>query len=140
MPTCNVSEIVHNIWLQQSWKNVGCLFIMTFYDYVKTFRQSASYTVYLNGGRCREGPGRDELRLRQVSQYGDPSQMANVITKYTNGSSFTIKIPHLEGQEVFGSTKQTMDITPGLKGNSHRHDHVNFFRSRINTMSSGFIS
>jgi hypothetical protein len=69
------------------------------------FRQSASYKVYLNGGRCKEGPSRDELRLQQASQFGDLLQMANAIAKYTNMSSFTARIFHSKGQEVFGSTK-----------------------------------
>jgi hypothetical protein len=140
MPTCNLFEIVHNIWLQQSGKSVRCLLITTFYDYVTAFRQSAFYKVYLNGGRCEEGIGRDELKLQRASQYGDSLQMANTIKKYTSGSSFATKIPHLEGQEVFGSIKQTINITPRSKGDSHRHDRVNFSRSRVNTMSSGFAS
>ncbi len=117
-----------------------CFFITTFYDYVKAFKQNAFYMVYLNGGRCEEGLGRDELKLRRASQYGDLLQMVNAVTKYSNGSSFTTSIPHLAGQEVFGSTKQTVDITLGLKGNSHKHDHVNFFQSKVNTLSSGFTS
>jgi hypothetical protein len=59
----------------------------------------------LNGGRCKEGPSRDELKLQEASQSGDLLQMANAIIKYTNMSSFTAGIFHLEGQEVFGSTK-----------------------------------
>ncbi len=90
------------------------------------FKQSASYKVYLNGGKCRKDLGRDEVRLRQTNQFGDSSQMANVVAKYTNGSSFINRIPHLEGQEVFGSTKQKADIAPRSKCNSHKHDHVNF--------------
>ncbi len=58
---------IHNIWLQQFGKNVKCLFTTTFDDYVKVFKQSASYNVYLNGGRCGEGPIRDELELWQVN-------------------------------------------------------------------------
>jgi hypothetical protein len=58
-----MSKTIHNIWLQQFGKSVGCLFVLTFNDYVKAFRQNASYRVYLNGGRCREGFGRDELKL-----------------------------------------------------------------------------
>jgi hypothetical protein len=117
----------HNIWLQQSGKNVECLFIVIFDDYVRAFKQSASYKVYLNGGRCERGRAKDELRLRRASQFGDPLQMANTIAKYTNGSSFIIRIPHLEGQEVFGSTKWKVYIAPMLEGDSHKHDHVNFF-------------
>ncbi len=103
------------------------------------FKQNASYRVYLNGGRCGKGFGRGELKLRRTSQYGDSFQMANTITKYTNRSSFTIKILHLEGQKVFGSTKWRANITPGLKGDSHMHDRVNFSRLRVNTTPSGFV-
>jgi hypothetical protein len=33
-------------------------------DYVRAFRQSVFYKVYLNGGRCGEGHGKDELKLQ----------------------------------------------------------------------------
>jgi hypothetical protein len=66
--------------------------------------------------------------------------MANAIVKYTIRSSFIIRILHLEGQKVFGSTKQKVDIALGSKGDSHKHDHVNFSRSRVNATSSGFAS
>jgi hypothetical protein len=52
---------------------------MTYDDYVKAFKQSASYKVYLNGGRYGEGPGRDKLRLWWANQFGDMLQMANTI-------------------------------------------------------------
>jgi hypothetical protein len=45
----------------------------------------------------------------------------------------------LEGQEVFGFTKQRVNIGPRLEGDSHKHDLVNFSRPKINAMSSGFI-
>jgi hypothetical protein len=64
--------------------------------------------------------------------------MANAIAKDTNGSSFTTKIPHLEGQEVFGSTKQRANIAPRSEGDSHRHDCVNFSWLKVKAMSSGF--
>jgi hypothetical protein len=67
-------------------------------DYVRAFRQSAFYRVYLNGGRCKKGPTKDELKLWRASPFDEPLQMANTVAKYTNGSSFAIRIPHLEGQ------------------------------------------
>jgi hypothetical protein len=67
MSTCNLFETIHNIWLQKSGKNVECLFVVTFDDYVRAFIQNASYRVYLNGGRCEEGFPRDELRLQRIS-------------------------------------------------------------------------
>jgi hypothetical protein len=54
---------------------------------------------------AKKGPNRDELKLWRASQSGDLSQMANAVIKYTSGSSFTNKIPNLEGQEIFGSKK-----------------------------------
>ncbi len=91
MPTYNLSETVHNIWLQNFGKSVGCCFVATSNDYVRAFKQSVTYRIYLNGGRCRNAPVRDELRLWQANQ------MANTITKYTSMFSFTTRIPHLEG-------------------------------------------
>jgi hypothetical protein len=64
--------------------------------------------------------------------------MANLIAKYPSRSSFTTRIPHLEGQEVFGSTKRRVDITVRSENNSHRHDYVNFSQPRVNATSSGF--
>jgi hypothetical protein len=44
---------------------------VTFDNYVRVFKKNASYIIYLNGGRCGKGFSRDELRLRQVNQFGD---------------------------------------------------------------------
>jgi hypothetical protein len=116
MLICNLSEVIHNIYLQQYRKSVWYLFVAISNDYVRAFKQSASYKVYLNGGRCGKGLGRDELRLWQTSQSSDLLQMANVVVKYTSESSFSNRTPHLEGQEVFGSTKLKVNIAPRSKG------------------------
>jgi hypothetical protein len=50
MPTCNLSTIVHNIWLQQSNNRGACLFATTFDNYVQPFKQSSLYYVFLQGG------------------------------------------------------------------------------------------
>jgi hypothetical protein len=40
-------------------------FCCDFDYYIKAFKQSASYKVlYLNGGRCKKVPAKDELRLQ----------------------------------------------------------------------------
>jgi hypothetical protein len=36
----------------------------------------------------------------KTGQFGDCSQMANIIAKHPSKSSFTTRIPHLEGQKV----------------------------------------
>ena len=36
------------------------------------------------------------------------------------------RVPHLEGETIFGSTKRKLNLPPGDDGDSHRHDRVNF--------------
>jgi hypothetical protein len=50
MPICNLMEIIHNIWPQQSRGKNAYLYATTLNDYVKTFKQSMLYNVFLHGG------------------------------------------------------------------------------------------
>jgi hypothetical protein len=72
---------------------------------MQTFEQSTLHYAFLRDGRLGIGPYRDKLRLHRVSQSSDPLQMANVVTILTLGFSYTSKILHLEGEEVFGFVK-----------------------------------
>jgi hypothetical protein len=47
----------------------------------------------------------------------------------------TTRIPHLEGEEIFGSTKRKLDLPPCDDGNSHRPDKVNFSQPLVQTRS-----
>jgi hypothetical protein len=47
----------------------------------------------------------------------------------------TIRIPYLEGKEIFGSTKRKLDLPPSDDGDSHRPDKVNFSQPRVQTRS-----
>jgi hypothetical protein len=38
----------------------------------------------------------------------------------------TTQISHLEGKEIFGSTKRKLDLPPSDDGDSHRPNKVNF--------------
>jgi hypothetical protein len=39
----------------------------------------------------------------------------------------------MEGEKIFGSCKWKPNLLPKAKGDSHRHDHVNFSRPHVNT-------
>ncbi len=67
----------------------------------------------------------------KASQSNDHLQMATVVIKFISGSSYTLIILHLEGEEVFGSTKRRQDLPLGLIGNLHRHECVNFFCPKV---------
>jgi hypothetical protein len=47
MLTCNLSKIVHNIWLQQSGNKGTCIFFATSNDYMQVFKQFSLYYVLL---------------------------------------------------------------------------------------------
>jgi hypothetical protein len=72
-----------------------------FYDYMQTFRQSSLYYAFLQGGASWIGPNKNELRLCRSSKSRDPVQIASA-TKYTSSYGFYVRIPCLEGEEMFG--------------------------------------
>ena len=50
IPTCNLTESVHNKWLQASGKQGSGLFMTTTNDWVCAFIQMANYRSYLCRG------------------------------------------------------------------------------------------
>ncbi len=44
----------------------------------------------------------------------------------------TIKIAHMEGEEIFGFCKWNANLTPKLEGDSHRHNNVSFSHLCVN--------
>jgi hypothetical protein len=56
------------------------------------------------------GIGADELRLCKASQFGDPLQMDVIVTRLAMGFSYTSRILHLEGEEVFGFVKRKKNL------------------------------
>jgi hypothetical protein len=96
MPTCNLWETIYSIWLQQSRKRGSYLYTTTSNDYVWSFRNNSLYKEYLRGGPSKKGLDKNELCLHKANAFGDPLQMAIVVTKYVSGSSFISKMLHFE--------------------------------------------
>jgi len=72
------------------------------------------------------------LLLHKATQSGDLKQLIDIVLKYSLGCICTIIITHMEGEEIFGSCKQKANLTPKLKGDSHKHDRVNFSHPCVN--------
>jgi hypothetical protein len=66
--------------------------------------------------------------------------MVVIVIRYIMGSLFGSHKHHLECKEVFGSMKQQQDLPLGLKGDSHMHDHMNFFHLWVDTISNRFTT
>ncbi len=74
---------------------------------------------------------KNELCLHRANQFGDLVQIATMVTKYTSRFGIFIKILHLEGEEMFGSSKRKENLPLGSKVDSHRLDRVNLSCSKV---------
>jgi hypothetical protein len=55
--------------------------------------------------------------------------------KYSLGSAYTIRIAHMGVEEIFGSYKWKANLAPRSKGDSHKHNRVNFSHPHVNHTS-----
>ncbi len=128
MPMCNLSKTMHNIWIQELGKKETCLYATTFYDYVGTFKQMTLYYHLKNCGQSRKRPHRDELLLHKTTHFGDLKQLENTYLKYVLGSSFKVSIAHMEGEKIFHSYKQKVNLPY-----NENKIHINMIMSIIST-------
>jgi hypothetical protein len=70
--------------------------------------------------------------FHKITQFKNPKQLGDTILKYSLRSTCTIKITHMESEEIFSSYKQKVNLAPILKGDSHWHNHVNFSHPCVN--------
>ena len=64
VPTCNLSETIHNKWLQALGNKMVDLYSATVDGYNRAALQSIAYFNFLKGGRSGTGPNTLVLRLR----------------------------------------------------------------------------
>ena len=69
MPSCNLSETVHNRWLQQFGNRENDLYDAIVDNFVHAFIQCTNYYQFLKDGRPRIGPSKHKLRLWQAQQF-----------------------------------------------------------------------
>ena len=123
---CNLSETVHNKWLQASGNKMIDVYHATLDDLTRAALQSLFYFNYLRGGPSRTGPSRSELQLRLASRNGNSGRVVKFLEKVTTEAGVNTRIPHLEGKTIFGTAKRKLDPPPGDESDSHRHDRINY--------------
>jgi hypothetical protein len=102
------------------------LFAATYDDKIQAVIQMTNYRAYLKGKASGTGLSKQELKLRAAKHSGDPKKFEEALSQLPGVEVATTRIPHLEGNEIFGSTKRKLDLLPGDDGDSHRPDKVNF--------------
>jgi hypothetical protein len=135
MPSCNLSETAHNKWLQQSGNRGNDLFAATCDDKTRAVMQMTNYMAYLKDKASGTGSSKQELKLRAARHSGDPKKIEEALSQLLEVEVVSTRIPHLEGEEIFGSTKRKLDLPPGDDGNSHKPDKVNFSQPQEQTRS-----
>jgi hypothetical protein len=136
IPTYNLAETVHNKWLQSSGNRGSDLFVATTDDWARAFMHMTNYRSYLCGGASGKGPSKQHLKLKRALQSQDGKKIADALAEMPRGQDFCNRVPYLEGEEVFGSTKRKLDMPIGSERDPHRPDKVNFSHPRVQTRSA----
>jgi len=95
-----------------------------------------NYRVYLSGGPSKKGLCEGDLKLKRAMASEDGNKIADALNEMPGVEDICIQIPHLEGEEVFGSSKWKLDLLIGSKGDSYRLDKVNFSHPWVQTKST----
>ena len=140
LPSCNLSETVHNKWLQMSGKQGNNLYDATCDDSIWAWMQMTNYRAYLKGYASGSGPSKGEFKLCAARRSGDPKKIAEALSTLPRAEGVGTRIPHLEGEETFGSTKRMLDVSIGDAGDSHRPDKINISQPQVRTRSTPIVS
>ena len=130
MPSCNLSETVHNRWLQKSRNRGNDLYDATVDDFVRAFMQCTNFYQFLKGGRPGTGPSKQELRL-QAQRSGRLDKVVDTMETMPEGKEWCTRTPHFEGEEVFGSIARKLNLPLGSQFDSHRPEMMNFSRPKV---------
>ena len=98
--------------------------------------QMTNYRVYLNGGPSGLGPSRSDLKLKRAVASMDGKKITDALCAMPGAEDVCTRVPHLEGEGVFGSMKRKFDVPIGSEGDSHRPDKVNFSHPRVQSKST----
>jgi len=80
----------------------------------------------LKGKASKLGPSKEELKLKGARRSGNPKKIVEALNVFPEAANIATYFPHLEGEEVFGSSKSKFDLPIGSDGDSHRPNKVNF--------------
>ena len=108
-------------------KRANNLFDATCDDSIRAWMQMTNYRAYLRGHASGSGPSKGELKLRAARRSGCPKKIAEALNSLLEAPGMGSRVPHLEGEEIFGSMKRRLDVPIDDAGDCER---------KIPTMSS----
>jgi hypothetical protein len=112
VPTCNLSETIHNKWLQASGNNMVDLYNATLDNYCRATMQSTAFHNFLKGRGGGFGPDQMVLKLRSATCSRDPKKITQAVGELSMDVGLNSRIPQLEGESIFGSAKKKLNLPP----------------------------
>jgi len=112
------------------------LFAATYDDYIQAFQHMTNFRAFLKGKTTRSMPSKEELKLRGTRRNGDPKKIVEVLNVLFGVADVATRVPHLEGEEVFGNSKRKLDLPIGSDGDFYRLDKVNFSQPQVMIQST----
>ena len=109
------------------------VYYVTVDDFARAALQSLFYFNYLHGGPVGTGPSKSELQLRLAFRIGNSRRVVKLLDNVAAEAGLDTRVPHLEGETIFGSAKRKLDLPPGDDSDSHHHDWINYSVPRVGT-------
>ena len=106
MPSCNLLETIYNKLLQEFGNCGNDLFAATCNDKIQAVMQMTNHKANLKGKSFGTSPLRQELKFKAAKRSGDPKKIVEALSQLPKVEVATTWILHLEGKEIFGSTKR----------------------------------
>ena len=96
-------------WQQALGGKISNVYHATLDDYARAALQSLFYLNYLRGGPSGTGPSRNKLQLCLASRKANSKRVVKLLEQVIAEAGVNPRIPHLEGETIFGSTKRKLD-------------------------------
>lgn len=102
------------------------VFAATCDDWVRAIMQMTNYRAYLKRGTFGKGPSKHDLKLMRAMAFCDGKKIVIGLNEMLGVDDVWTQILHLEGEEIFESTKRKFNLPIGSKGHSHHPNKVKF--------------
>ena len=66
------------------------------------------------------------MQLHLAARKGNSKRIVKLMEHVTTMASVNTRVPYLEEDTIFDSTKRKLNLPPGDESNSYHHDRVNF--------------
>lgn len=104
------------------------------HDMIHAFMHISNYKAWLKRGFNGKGPNLASLKLKVVVMWDDPKILADTTESYLGAKDVNPADYAMEESKLVGSTKQKLDLPPGIDCDFHQPNKVNYFKWNISRL------